>query len=128
MAEVDNEITVVGSDGVIENHSSDAAPLLERAPLEERQSARRPFIGYLDVEGERALGLRIALVENLRHDLVAKIQRFAFDLGLLRRDQQAHETRRACGLPIWFAELSDLVELALRRLLIDALKDHARDQ
>src|SRR5438445_12875388 len=128
MAEVDDEIAVVGSDGVVENDPSNTPPIFERAPLKDRQPARRALVGHFNVEGERALGLGIALVENLRHDLVAKVQRLAFDPRLLRRDQKALELRRPRPFALRFAELGDLIQLPLRRLLIDALKDGAGDQ
>src|SRR5438034_7513374 len=105
MAEVDDEIAVVGNDGVVENDPSNTPPIFERAPLKDRQPARRALVGHFNVEGERALGLGIALVENLRHDLVAKVQRLAFDPRLLRRDQKALELRRPRPFALRFADL-----------------------
>src|SRR5262249_25394084 len=128
MAEVDDEIAVVRSHGVIEDYSSDAPPIFESAPFKGWQASRRSFVGHFDIESKGTLGLWIALVENLRHDLVAKIQPFAFDPGLLRRDQQAHNLWRAHGFAARVAQLGDLVELALGRLFIDALENRAGDE
>src|SRR5262249_45302554 len=128
MAEVDDEIAVVRSHGVIEDYSSDAPPIFESAPFKGWQASRRSFVGHFDIESEGTLGLWIALVENLRHDLVAKIHRCAFNPRLLRHDQQAHKLWRSGGFAAGFAQLGVLVELGLGRLFIDAAKNLARDE
>src|SRR5262249_20793220 len=72
-------------------------PIFESAPFKGWQASRRSFVGHFDIESEGTLGLWIALVENLRHDLVAKIHRCAFNPRLLRHDQQAHKLWRTHG-------------------------------
>src|SRR5215475_7562403 len=94
-------------------------PILEGAPLAKRWTDSRTVISHLDVESEGAFRLTVASVVDLRHDLVAEIQRLAIDPRLLRRDHQAHERRRFRGFGSWFAELSDLVQLTDARFLVD---------
>ena len=68
---------------------------------------------------------RVASVENLRHDFVAKIQGVAFDPRLLRGDRQPHELGAAREFVSELTKFRDLVKLALRGLLVDKLKNHA---
>ena len=74
MMEVDDEITVVRNDRPVEGDGSDATPIVEGAPLAERWALRLPVIGNLDVERERAFRSNVAVVVDLRHDLVAEVE------------------------------------------------------
>src|SRR5207237_1542301 len=109
MAEVDDEIAVVGSDGVIKNDPSNTPPIFERAPLKDRQPARRALVGHFNIEGERALGLGIALVENLRHDLVAKVMLLAFDLMLIRSNLREQVLMRLLHIALTIGDLCNLI-------------------
>src|SRR5215468_8973393 len=119
MVEMDDEIAIVRNDRLVEGDGSDAAPIAEGAPLAEERAVRLPVIGNLDVERERAPRPGVAAVVDLRHDLVAEIQSRALDSGLAWRHRETHEGRRARGFALRLSKLSNLVELADRKLLVD---------
>src|SRR6516164_5419344 len=125
MIEVKYKVPVIGDDRVIEPQHADGAPIAKSAPLQERRASRRTLIGHFNAESQGTFRRGVALVKNLRHDLVAKIQRWTFDSGLLWRDQKAHKLWASCGLRIWFSELGDLVQLTVRGLLVDEIKERA---
>src|SRR5438132_5763548 len=119
MMEVDDEIAVARNDRPVEGDGSDAAPIVEGAPLAERWAVRLPVIGNLNVERERAFRPDVAAVVDLRHDLVAEVQSRALDSGLPRRHRETHKGRRARGLALRLPKLRNLVELPYGRLLVD---------
>ena len=49
-AEVDDEIGVVGNDGVVERQRADPTPIAKRPLLRERWPARLAVVGHFDVE------------------------------------------------------------------------------
>jgi hypothetical protein len=65
MMEVDDEIAVVRNDRPVEGDGSDAAPIVEGAPLAERWAVRLPVIGNLNVERERAFRPDVTAVVDL---------------------------------------------------------------
>jgi len=81
------------------------------------------LVGDVDGEGQRPPGNRITRVEDVGHDLVAVIERRTGDDGMTGGNQQLHERRRARRLVGWLAKLGDLVDLADRRLLVDAAEN-----
>ena len=89
MIEVDDRVSVVGDDSVVEHQLPDVLPVLERAPLAERGAGGRAFVGYLDVERQRALRHGIARVEDVRHHLVAEIERVPWNHRLRERRRRA---------------------------------------
>src|SRR5258708_438960 len=109
MVEVDDGIAIVGDDRIIEDHGADPAPVSKRASLPQRRSTGGAFVSHFDVESECALWFRIALVENLRHNLITEIEVFALYPQLLGRHQQAHKFRRSRRQRLRLAELRDLV-------------------
>ena len=119
MVKVDHKITVVRDDRIIENQFADRTPITEDAPLKYGRAVRRAFIRHFNVKGDGAFWAGVALVKNLRHDFVTKIQRFAVNSGLLRRDKKAHELWCSRGCIFRFAEFGDGVKLSDRGFLID---------
>ena len=69
---------------VAETGSAQGAPAILGGPVATLQASRRAFVGYFNVEGEGTLWLRVAHVENLRHDLVAEVERPALNPRLVR--------------------------------------------
>ena len=125
MVEVDDRIAVEGDDGIVESQRADPAPVLERAPYPDGRPLRLPLIGHLDGERERPPGRWIAAVEDLRHDLVAKVEIGAGDPRLVRGDEQAHELGCARRAPFRLAELRDRIELTHGRLFVDPTEHEA---
>ena len=128
VAEMDDEIGVVGNDGVVERQRADAAPATKRPLLRERRPARLPFVGHLDVERQRAFRGRVAPIEDLRHDLVAEIELRARNARLMLGDQQAHELGRARRSSFRLAELGDRVQLTDARFAVDIAERQAHFQ
>src|SRR5271166_152135 len=121
-------IQVIGDNSVVESQFADTTPIAEGARLQERGASRGTLVGHFDTEGECAFRCDVALVENLRHDFITKIQSFSFNSGLFCRDQKAHKLGTSRGFVRWLSKLCDLVELAMRRLVINALKNNTCDQ
>src|SRR5262249_18330453 len=128
VVEVNHKIAVVRDDSVIEGQSAHIAPVFESAMLRECRTLRGALIGRLDPERKSAFWHRLALVKNLRHYLVTKVQCPPLNSQLLRRNQKAHKPGTAGGFTRWLSEFSDLVQLAVRRLLIYTLKERTCDQ
>src|SRR5215813_15428744 len=109
MVEVDDTVAVVGGYGVVEHQASDPPPVAEGAPLAELRASRRAVVGNLDMKGQRPFRHRIALVEDLRHDLIPEVERVALDTRLINGDEQPHERGRSSGGARPLVQLRDLI-------------------
>src|SRR5262249_1734447 len=70
----------------------------------------------------------IAAIKNLRHDFITEIQIGAFNPGLLRRNDQAHELGTTRGFALGFTELGYLIKLTVGGLAIDELKHQSLNE
>jgi hypothetical protein len=126
--EVKDEVSVVGSSGIVKCQRSNVPPTLERPPLAESRAVGVAIVGDFNIQRDLAFGHPTARVENLSHDLIAEIQAFTRNPWLIGRHEQAQKRRRsgrfAAGLP----ELRYFVELSKRWFPIDVIKDGARDE
>src|ERR1700747_741006 len=123
MVEVNDKITVVRDNGIVEGQPADATPVAEGAPLPEAWTSRRTFIGYFDMKAEGVFGRHVTLIKNLRHDFLAKVQLCSLNPGLVRDDQEAHKLRASGRLSLRFSKFGDFVQLPMRGLLVNGLKD-----
>src|SRR5258708_37201376 len=87
MVEMQNEVAIVRSDGVVECERPDAPPALEVTPLVQPHAVGLANIGDLDGEANSVSGNTVTAVEDLAHDFVAEIKVVPFDSGLIGRDQ-----------------------------------------
>src|SRR5262245_40157429 len=120
---VNHRVTVVRDDGVVEDDGADLPPVLESAAQTERRARRLALVGDLDVERERALGRRIALIEDLGHDFVADVEVGPGDHRLAFGDEQPHELRCSRRLTGGLPKFRNRIELAEGALLIDPAED-----
>ena len=117
---MDDRVAVVGDDGVVEHQLPDV-----RQFLNVRRSRKAgPVVVPSSVTSMLNVSVRfgdgIALVEDVRHHLVAEIEVVPWNPRLIRRDEQAHELGRARRIAVRLSQLRDRVQLTDARLLIDA--------
>ena len=122
MIEMDHKITVVGNDCIVKRNPANPAPVVEAEALRHAGTATRTLVRRLNVENQLTPGRGIPSVKDLRHDFITKIQVTPFDSRLVRRNREAHIVWASRELAVRLIELSDLIQLPLRRLAINDLK------
>jgi hypothetical protein len=128
MVEMKNKVPVVGNNGMVERQPTHAAPVFEFPPRITQYVSLDALIGQLDMKDELALWYRIALVENLSHHLIAKIEPLALNPWLIGGDDEAHEIGRPRQFRGRLAEFRDLMELALRCDLVSESQNDRVDK
>jgi hypothetical protein len=84
---VENEITIVGCDRIIEGEVANTTPIAECPRLQGGRSARFALICDLDLESQLTSRTRVASIKDLLQDFVAKVEFLALDSGLISRHE-----------------------------------------